>query len=190
MFTKLWQKLTDHFRAHPTESVRQTSKKLGIPKSTIHDHQKRLEKRHTTSESEFWESESGQNFLKRLLVGAIYTFCIKGGIGAGRIEEFMDYLRVHTHAGVSESSIYRMMKEIEVSILKYKELVEQDLQQRASKELEQLEVVLGLDETWLDNMLLVCQELSSGYLFLKKRQKNGTQVVGGSRLKKPSKPIT
>lgn len=183
MFTKIWQKLTNHFREHPRESLRQTSTKLGIPKSTVYDHQKRLEKRRVTPEAEFWESESGQNFLKRLLVGAIYTFCIKGGIGAGRIEEFMDYLRVHTHAGVSESSIYRMMKEIEVSILRYKELVEQDLQQRASEELKEMEVVLGLDETWLDSMLLVCQELSSGYLFLKSRQKNETQKVGGLPLK-------
>lgn len=190
MFTKIWQKLTAHFQEYPKESVRQMSTKLGIPKSTIHDHQQRLSKRRLNSESAFWESESGQNFLKRLLVGAIYTFCIKGGIGSGRVEEFMSYLRVHTHAGISESSIYRMMKEIEVSILKYKELVEQDLQQRASKELEELEVVLGLDETWLDNMLLVCQELSSGYLFLKQRQKNEIQKVGGAHLKRPSKPIT
>jgi len=188
MFTKIWQKLTNHIQENPSESVRQTSAKLGIPKSTVHDHQKRLENRRLNSESEFWESESGQNFLKRLLVGAIYTFCIKGGVGSGRVEEFMDYLRVHTHAGVSESSIYRMMKEIEVAILKYKELIERDLQQRASEELKQLEVVLGLDETWLDNMLLVCQELSSGYLFLNKRQKNETPTVGGSPSKKRSNP--
>ncbi len=88
MFTKLWHKLTNHHRSNPTQSVRQTSKELGVPKSTVFHHQ-----------------------------------------------------------------------------LKYKELVERGLQERASSELKELEVVLGLDETWLDKMLLVCQELSSGYLF-------------------------
>lgn len=188
MFTKLWHKLTNHHRSNPTQSVRQTSKKLGVPKSTVFHHQKRLAQREQYPESEFWESEAGQNFLKRLLVGSIYTFCIKGGIGAGRVEEFMDYLRIHTHAGISESSIYRMMKEIEVAILKYKELVEQGLQQRAASELKELEVVLGLDETWLDKMLLVCQELSSGYLFLRQPQKNETPTAGGAQSNEPLNP--
>ena len=119
MFTKILQQLTNRFRSHPEESVRQTGKILGIPKSTVHHHRQRTKKRQQFSESEFWDSEAGQNFIKRLMVSAIYTFGIKGGIGAGRIEEFMKQIRLNTHAGVSESSIYRMMKEIEVSILRY-----------------------------------------------------------------------
>lgn len=186
MLTKIWQRLTNRFRSHPEESVRKTGKILGIPKSTVHHHRQRTKKRQQFSESEFWDSEAGQNFIKRLMVSAIYTFGIKGGIGAGRIEEFMKQIRLSTHAGVSESSIYRMMKEIESSILRYKELEERGLEERASIQLEELEVVLGLDETWLDNMLLVCQELSSGYLFLKLRPKEETPKVGGNQSKKSS----
>lgn len=189
MLTKIWQQITDRFRTHPEESVRKAGKNLGVPKSTIHHHRHRTKKRQQFSESEFWDSEAGQNFIKRLMVSAIYTFGIKGGIGAGRIEEFMKQIRLSTHAGVSESSIYRMMKEIEVSIMKYKELVERGLSQRAAHQLEELEVVLGLDETWLNNMLLVCQELSSGYLFLKLRPKEETPKVGGNPSKKPSLPL-
>ena len=189
MLTKIWQQITDRFRTHPEETVRETSKQLGIPKSTVHHHRQRTKKRQQFSESEFWDSEAGQNFIKRLIVSAIYTFGIKGGIGAGRIEEFMKQIRLSTHAGISESSIYRMMKEIEVSILKYKELVERGLGERAADQLEELEVVLGLDETWLNNMLLVCQELSSGYLFLKLHPKEETPKVGGSLSEKPSPPL-
>lgn len=188
MLTKIWQQLTDRFRSHPEESVRETSKRLGVPKSTVHHHKQRTKKRHQYSESEFWDSEAGQNFIKRLIVSAIYTFGIKGGIGAGRIEEFMKQIRLSTHAGVSESSIYRMMKEIEASILRYKELVERGLSQRAANHLEELEVVLGLDETWLDNMLLVCQELSSGYLFLKLQPKAETPKAGLDTSKTVSPP--
>ena len=49
--------------------------------------------------------------------------------------------------------------------------------------MKQLEIVLGLDETWLDEMLLVCQDLSSGYLFLSSRQKNEAPKAGGQPLK-------
>lgn len=188
MLKKIWHKITGYQAANPKSSLRQTAKELGVSKDMVHRQLKRTKKRRQFSESEFWDSEAGQNFIKRLIVSAIYTFGIKGGIGAGRIEEFMKQIRLSTHAGVSESSIYRMMKEIEVSILKYKELVERGLGERAAEQLEELEVVLGLDETWLNNMLLVCQELSSGYLFLKLRPKEETPKVGGNQLKKPSPP--
>jgi len=188
MLKKLWHKITGYQAANPESSLRQTAAALGVSKDMVHRQKKRIQKRRKFSESEFWDSEAGQNFIKRLIVSAIYTFGIKGGIGAGRIEEFMKQIRVSTHAGISESSIYRMMKEIEVSILKYKELVEQGLGERAANQLEELEVVLGLDETWLNNMLLVCQELSSGYLFLKLHPKEETPKAGGGSLQKPSPP--
>jgi len=186
MLKQIWQKITGYQAANPKSSLRQTAKELGVSKDMVYRHGKRIKQRRQVSASEFWDSEAGQNFIKRLIVSAIYTFGIKGGIGAGRIEEFMKQIRLNTHAGVSESSIYRMMKEIEVSILKYKELVERGLTQRAKDQLEELEVVLGLDETWLNNMLLVCQELSSSYLFLKIRPQEEIPKVGGSPSKKQS----
>lgn len=152
----------------------------------VHRTRKRTERRVQFSESDFWESAAGQDFIKRLMVSAIYTFGIKGGVGAGRIEEFMQQIRIGTHAGISESSIYRMMKEIEAAILRYRELVEQQLTKQANEQLDYLEVVLGLDETWLDNMLLVCQDLSSGYLFLNSQRQNATPTVGTS----PSKTVS
>ena len=184
MLKKLWLRISGHHKKHPDQSVRQVSRQTRIPKSTVHYHLQREDQRRQFPESEFWETEAGQNFLKRLIVSAIYTFGIKGGLGAGRIEEFMKHLQIQTHAGVSESSIYRLMKEIEVSILRYKELQEQGLAEQASAQLNELEVVLGLDETWLDKMLLVCQELSSGYLFLKSPVESEIQKAGGSNSKK------
>jgi len=188
MLKQIWQKITGYQAVNPKSSLRQTAKELGVSKDMVYRQGKRAKKRRQFSESEFWDSEAGQNFIKRLIVSAIYTFGIKGGIGAGRIADFMKQIRLSTHAGISETSIYRMMKEIEVSILKYKELIELELGERASTQLEELEVVLGLDETWLDNMLLVCQELSSGYFFLKLRLKEETPKVGGSPSKKVLPP--
>lgn len=172
MFTKIWNKITSHRKAKPDQSYRSASKELGIPKSTIYDHSQRLKKRRIKTEDEFLESEAGQNFLKRMLVSSIYTFAIKGGVGAGRIEEFMEQMRVGNYMGISRTSIHRMIKEVEASILRYKELQEKELIERAADQKEYLEVVLGLDETWLNEMLLVCQELTSGYLFLSNQVKD------------------
>ena len=89
MFSKLWHKMTGHRRANPEQSYRAASAATGIPKSTLHAHDQRLAEREIYDESSFWSSEAGQSFLKRMVVGVIYTFGIKGGMGAGRIEEFM-----------------------------------------------------------------------------------------------------
>lgn len=175
----LWSKIFRARTEHPDISTRQLAKELELPASTVRYNLDKQQSRNQYSESLFWESEAGQHFLKRLIVGVLYTFGIKGGIGAGRIEEFFDQIRLHTHVGISASSILRMLKEIELSILRYKELQEMDVQKQA-KYKEELQLVLGLDETWLDKMLLVCQELSSGYLFLSKVQKNEMQTVGGN----------
>ena len=172
MFTKIWNKITSHRESKPDQSYRSASKELGIPKSTIHDHSQRLKKKRINTEDEFLESEAGQNFLKRMLVSSIYTFAIKGGVGAGRIEEFMAQMRVGNYMGISRTSIHRMIKEVEASILRYKEFQEKELTERAADQKEYLEVVLGLDETWLNEMLLVCQELTSGYLFLSSQVKD------------------
>ena len=184
MIRSIWHKITSYRKTNPELSMSQVSQELDLSKSMVKRHNKRQDRRNQNPESEFWNSPTGQQFLKRLIVSAIYTFCIKGGVGSGRVEEFMKQIRIGTHAGISESSIYRMMKEVEVSIWKYKELVEQELTTQSKEQLEYLEVVLGLDETWLDKMLLVCQELSSGYLFLKKSQKNETPQVGGPQSNK------
>ncbi|MFT5911242.1 MAG: hypothetical protein ACI9XO_002772 [Paraglaciecola sp.] len=99
----------------------------------------------------------------------------------------MQQIRVSSHAGVSRSSIYRLTLEIEASILRYKELQEQKLTETAATQLEHLEVVLGLDETWLDRMLLVCQELSSGYLFLSSQARKEALKIGMLPSNPPSK---
>lgn len=129
--------------------------------------------------TDYWESPEGQGFLKKLIVGAIYTFGIKGGIGSGRISEYFSTLGLTDVAGVSESSIQRLTKEVEANILWYKELQERGLKTEAEAEMRELKLVLGLDETWLDDMLLVCQDLTSGYLFLRSQARDGTPPVGG-----------
>ena len=186
MIKALWQRITGHRTAHPEQSMRELGRELGIAKSTVHDQVARQAGRGKDPEAVFLDSPAGQVFLKRLIVATLYTFGIKAGVGAGRIEEFMKLVQLHTRAGLSERSILRLLKEIEVSILRYQELVEQQLVSQASAQKQELEVVLGLDETWLDEMLLVCQELGSGYLFLKKTPLAATPIPGGSTSRQPS----
>jgi len=127
----LWSKIYTARTEQPDLSGRQLAKELDLPASTVRYNLGSQQERNQHAESLFWESEAGQNFLKRLIVGVLYSFGIKGGIGAERIEEFFEQIRLYTHVGISPSSILRMLKEIELSILRYKELQELDIQKEA-----------------------------------------------------------
>ena len=158
--------------------MREASVATGVPLSTVAYHKKRIKKRIESSGTDQWETAWGQDFLKRMIISVIYTFGIKGGMGSDRISEHLGHLQIEGVAAVSESSIYRLTNEIISNIMLYKQLQESGLSARAKAQMEEMEVVLGLDETWLDEMLLVCQDLMSGYLFLNSGVKNETSRVG------------
>ena len=88
------------------KTVRKIEEETGIPKSTAHHHKHQIIKRNQFEESLFWETQAGLGFLRRLVAAAVYTFCIKGGLGAGRAREFFGLIRIGTHVGISESSIF------------------------------------------------------------------------------------
>ncbi len=180
MLKSVWYKIQNYNRASKQESLRTAGASLGIAKSTIWEQEKRAESRAAQMGTDFWNTVEGQHHLKCMIISVIYTFGIKGGAGAGRIAEHFGHLQLGNIAAVSESSIHRKIKEIETNILWYKELQESGLQMEANSELQELEAILGMDESWFNEMLLVCQELTSGYLFLKKQAKNETARVGGT----------
>jgi len=180
MLKAIWQKIHGYNRKEKGESLRAASKTLGSPKSTINYHEHRKKSRIASTGTDQWETAWGQWYLKRMIISVIYTFGIKGGAGSGRISEHFKHLQIEGVAAISESSIQRLTKEIEANILWYKTLQEKGLKKEANQELKELNAVFGLDETWLDEMLLVCQDLTSGYLFLKSQAKGGIQKAGGN----------
>lgn len=168
MLKEIWKKIKNYRDKNKASSVGEISEATGIPRSTIAYHKNRVSKRKASSGTDQWETAWGQDFLKRMIISTIYVFGIKGGIGCGRISEHLGHLQIEGVAAVSESSIYRLTNEIISNIMWYKELQEEGLEKEATETMIEMEVVLGLDETWLDEMLLICQDLISGYFFLKK----------------------
>ncbi len=164
------------------KTIRSTAESTSIPKSTVHYHLQQAEQRNQYPESSFWETEQGNSFLVRLVVATLYTFCIKGGIGAGRVHEFFSFIRIGTHVAISETTILQIIKEIEGLILEYKKAKEAKLK----SQVKEIKMILGVDETWFDQMYLVCQELSSGYLFFETTAENRSAETWAGEIKKKS----
>lgn len=172
-------KVYQYFMGGRQETLSMISSATGQAPSTVHYHEQKHVRRTASSGTDQWDTPWGQDFLKRMIVSVVYTFGIKGGVGSERISEHLGHLQIEGVAAVSESTIYRLANEVSASILWYKQLQEQGLKAEAKQTLGELKVVLGLDETWLDEMLLICQDLTSGYLFLKRRVQSEQAKPGG-----------
>ena len=163
-----------------SKTVRQISAETGIPKSTVQYHKGKISNRVAGSGTDFWETEAGMNFIIRLVIGTVYMFALKSGNGAGRLREFFELLELNRYTAVSETTILKIIKKIETLILNYKEAVELEMVGKVAD----IKLILGVDETWFDKMYLVCQELSSGYIFVEDESEKRDAATWDSHIKK------
>jgi tetratricopeptide (TPR) repeat protein len=160
-------KIFSFFHENKKATVRGTAAATGIPKSSVQRHKKGIERRNRHPESLGWETEAGQNWLIILLSATLYIFGIRGGIGMETICEFFQCVRLEKHLGVSPSSLQRLVAKIEKAIGEYKEVYEKNKEGIA-------QAVVGADETFFDNMILVLIELSSGYILFEEPAEDRT----------------
>lgn len=147
------------FQTHKAGTVREAAVASGTSKSSAHRHKQALERRNQHPESWLWETEEGFRWLIILVCATIYMFGIRGGIGMGTIAEFFILLRLDTHLGVSPSSLFRVTSTIEQVILSYKDTYEQQKDGL-------IQAIVGADETFFEQVILVMMDLSSGYILL------------------------
>ena len=159
-------------------SVRRISGLIGISKSSAHRCMKAIEKRNTHQESWLWETPEGEQWLFRMFFAAQFVFGIMSGIGVEKMSLFFNLLHLEKHVGVSPSSLRNMVKIMEEKVLEYKKI------QEASHTLSSnSEVVVGGDETFFENIILVLMDISSGYIFMEEESENRTYETWSDKVK-------
>lgn len=156
------------------------AKELNIPQSTVYYNLQQTKKRQAQSGTDFWDSDEGYSFMIRLVVSSIYSFAVKGGFGAGRLKTYFEMLNIGSHLAISETTVLKIIKEIEKLILQYNEAKTKEIKSNV----KEIELILGVDETWFDKMLLVCQELQSGFIFCEEEAQNRSAVTWDKLIKK------
>jgi hypothetical protein len=144
------------------QSIRRMADKTGCSKSSVHRLKQAIERRDVHPESWLWETEAGRRWLTRLVVATLYTFGLKRGVGMETMSEFFARLRLETQVGCSPSALHGVMQALEAALLETAAAWEQDGQ--ASGEVR--EIIGAVDETFLERMILVFMDLSTGYLLL------------------------
>lgn len=144
------------------QSIRQLAYKTGFSKSSVHRLQQARVRRDTHPESWWWDTEDGRGWLIRLVVATLYTFGLKRGVGMDTMSAFFTRLRLDTQVGCSPGALRHVMQALEAQAFATAATWEQD----ASAAGEVREIIGGVDETFLERMMLVFQDVATGYLVL------------------------
>ena len=147
---------------HGAQSVRQLARQTGFSKSSVYRLTQALTRRNRHPESWLWETPEGRQWLIRLVVATLYTFALKRGVGMETISEFLARLHLETQIGSSPSALRSLMQKLEVILLE----IGRRWEQEGVESGEVREIVGGVDETFLQLLMLVFLDLPTGYLIL------------------------
>jgi hypothetical protein len=165
------------------QSVRRIALQTGLAKSSVPRLKQAMERRGVHPESWLWETEEGRSWLTRLVVATLYTFGLKSGVGVETLSEFFTRLRLATQVGCSPGALRHVMQALEATAVETAETWEQAA--RAAGEVR--EIIGGGDETFLERMMLIFQDLPTGYLVLEDVADDRTfatwKALGDERLK-------
>ena len=160
-----WDKSLRIFKSlydHGQQSVRHIAHKTGFSKSSVHRLQQAMARRDRHPESWLWETEEGRRWLPRLVVATRSLFGLKRGVGLDTLREFVVRLHLETQVGCSPSALRRMMQALEAALLETAEAWEKE----GCTEGEGREIMGAVDETFLEQMILVLMDLKTGYLLV------------------------
>ena len=160
-----WDKSLRIFKClcdNATQSIRHLAHQTGFSKSSVHRLKQAMERRNSHPESWFWETADGRSWLTRLVVATLYTFGLKRGVGLDTMSEFFARLHLETQVGCSPAALRGAIQALEAALLETAAAWEKD----GCVSGEVREIIGAVDETFLERMILVFMDLSTGYLVL------------------------
>ena len=166
-------------------SFRRLALKTNLSKSSVHRLYRRIVSRNQHPESELWETEAGQKWLRLLVLATIFVFALQGGIGCERLSQFFHLLRLQRHIGVSPTALRSLRAQMESAIIDYQQQQHEPIRNISS----QVEVCAAADETFFDQVILVMLDLPSGYIFIEEITENCQYETWQQRVSLALKPV-
>jgi Family of unknown function (DUF6399)/IclR helix-turn-helix domain len=158
-----WAKSLQIFKClcdHGTQSIRQLAQRTGLAKSSVHRLTQAMEHRDVHPESWLWETDAGRQWLTRLVVATLSTFGLKRGVRMDTMSEFFTRLRLERQVGCSPSALRGVMQALETALLETAGRWEKDGGATGAMR----EIIGAVDETFLEQMILIFQDVATGYI--------------------------
>jgi hypothetical protein len=125
-----------------------------------------------------WEQAVGYQWLQRLVFAVVFVFGIKSGVGAERLSEFFQRVRLERYVGSSPTALRQLRTQLEEAILAYR--TEQGALLRQAE--QEVTICAGADETFFDQVVLVMMDLGSGYIVLEETAEDRRYVTWHDRV--------
>jgi len=168
-----------------SHSIRQLAQATGIPKSSVDRHCKALRRRAQEPEAVFWEQGVGYQWLQRLVCAVVFVFGIKSGVGAERLSEFFQRVRLGRYVGSSPTALRQLRTQLEEAIVAYRTEQEEQLHQAEPEVM----ICAGADETFFDQVVLVMMDLGSGYIVLEETAEDRRYATWHDRVQAALAPV-
>src|SRR5919202_636797 len=161
----LWAKsvaIINSIREYGKQSIRNLADCTGFSKSSVHRHLQAMDRRDRYPESSLWETPEGRAWLIRLVGATLFEFGLKRGVGAETLSEFCSRLHLEEQVACSPHTLRTVLHLLERLILEITAAWEKD----GIAHGEIRPVIGAVDETFLQQMMLVCMDLATGYLVM------------------------
>ena len=161
----LWAKsvaIINSIRAHGKQSIRNLADRTGFSKSSVHRHLQALDRRDRYPESSLWETPEGRAWLIRLVGATLFEFGLKRGVGAETLSEFFSRLHLEEQVACAPNTLRMVLHLLERLILEITAAWEKD----GIAHGEIRPVIGAVDETFLQQMMLVFMDLATGYVLV------------------------
>ncbi|MGB3294467.1 MAG: DUF6399 domain-containing protein [Phormidesmis sp.] len=154
------QKVADCMAEPVKQRIVDIAAATGLKKSSVHRHQKGIERRDQYAASSLWETAAGAAWLVRLVVAVVYHFGIQQGVGAESLSRFFQAIQIETHVGISPSALRSLKGRLHETIVAYAAAQAAQCQPKPGQG-----ICVGADETFFDLPILVLIALASGFIF-------------------------
>jgi hypothetical protein len=144
------QKVAECIQINGLQRLQVIANATGLTISSVYRHQKAIARRQQHPESLWWETPVGSQWLKVLVLGVVYYFGIKHGIGAESLSEFFEAVHLNHHVGTSASSLRKLKQKMRDAIEAY-----ETAQSNHCQPHEGQGICVGGDETFFDLPILV-----------------------------------
>ena len=121
-----------------------------------------MDRRDRYPESSLWETPEGRAWLIRLVGATLLEFGLKRGVGAETLSEFFSRLHLEEQVACSPNTLRTVLHLLERLILEITAAWEKD----GIAHGEIRPVIGAVDETFLQQMMLVFMDLATGYLLV------------------------
>lgn len=118
------------------------------------------------------------SLAQSLVVATLYIFGLKRGVGAETLSKFFMRLHLHAHVGISPTAIRTALQRIETTVME----IAVSWEQEGAATGQARDIIGAVDETFLEQMLLVFVGLPTNYIVLEEVAEDRSYATWNTRV--------